>query len=749
MTPTASPGWVLILALPLVSLQLACSKDEPSPSGPKVSVVATSVEVAPGLVPEDYVVYGVAGDREAAVDTSGSASADVFEERPGFVFAAPRNDSPSAKSLAAESGIYLAPYLGYGQRLVQSGTTYAVAKDGPLSINATTTLLSLLMMHPDLTHPAFDVATVQVNYFANRLSRGWPTLTSCAQKYDDLLADGTDPTLDSGFAACVTASLEEVRLDMTVPSPAAQRASTGSEGTATSSFALTALPTRAPRAVAAVVSGDDSSWSSSGIVVSELETKKSGSEVRVEPKSQTGTGLDYLYFVRRLPVTKFPEGKTSAAFVSPELLSNVASSSIVAAGAVPASSYFSYLDVIGNSMNWLADKVGSVTIAPSGGVGLPIPSAGIEYYELRLFSGGYGLGEQASIGQYALDYYSSETKGAFRHNVASALVEILTLIPGADVLLGEDTGAAVVQEATTAAITGLEQLLTTKGAGGITGSDVYDLLYGIAKSTVTKYVDKATEKAQKNQVKRFIKWVGAGGKKAVKFVFSIPAKVAKGGSLANRAFRLANPDSTMELWYIAVGKDGDLQVISGSEHVTGATNSRSCTLSADIAWTVRGIEPKALPDEDGFYSFTVRGGTSGTVSISVSNADCTPNTWTINDTSTGYPMRYYVYTLEGVSRAADSCVFYGAIYNRAGDPIGDVTRDGSFTSDGFDGSFTLPPPAHENDYPHVGIGVVYKSTYTIETYKIEEEGAPPVLVDTATGQSGEYLYFKTVSIEGS
>jgi hypothetical protein len=51
----------------------------------------------------------------------------------------------------------------------------------------------------------------------------------------------------------------------------------------------------------------------------------------------------------------------------------------------------------------------------------------------------------------------------------------------------------------------------------------------------------------------FTEWFKAGGKATLDFILSVPGNIAKGGSLSNRAFRLARPDSVMEYYIIAVG----------------------------------------------------------------------------------------------------------------------------------------------------------------------------------------------------
>ena len=56
-------------------------------------------------------------------------------------------------------------------------------------------------------------------------------------------------------------------------------------------------------------------------------------------------------------------------------------------------------------------------------------------------------------------------------------------------------------------------------------------------------------------------WLVGGGKKVIKTVVGLPGKVAKGGALGNRAFRLANPDSVLEYTIVAVGfKPGNCEL---------------------------------------------------------------------------------------------------------------------------------------------------------------------------------------------
>jgi hypothetical protein len=59
----------------------------------------------------------------------------------------------------------------------------------------------------------------------------------------------------------------------------------------------------------------------------------------------------------------------------------------------------------------------------------------------------------------------------------------------------------------------------------------------------------------------------------VKFVMSVPGKVAKGGSLANRAFRLIRPESIAEEHIVAVGYSNvpKITLLSPAQAAVGAT----------------------------------------------------------------------------------------------------------------------------------------------------------------------------------
>jgi hypothetical protein len=189
--------------------------------------------------------------------------------------------------------------------------------------------------------------------------------------------------------------------------------------------------------------------------------------------------------------------------------------------------------------------------------------------------------------------------------------------------------------------------------------------------------------------------------------------------------------------------------------VTGVNTDGACKFSGDLNWVVKGVSPAVSADASSlFYQFSVKGGSSGTLSLSVTNADCTPHTWSTTP-GTSYPAQYWEYTVESTARVENSCTFTGATYDMSGTPIGDVTRSGSFTANGFDGSFTLPAPVHENDFPHIGVELVYEPIITERTYEISQAGAAPTLVSTRTGLhpakgevAGTMFYFKDFIVEG-
>jgi hypothetical protein len=497
---------------------------------------------ATGLAASDYEVWSTASDAPAAADSAGAFQAVTSSSHTGVVFAAPKTGSGASRTVGAESGLYMAPSLGT-TRIVASASGYSVATTGDMAIDATTTVLAMLLMHPVLAHPSLDVSTMQVGWMVARLGAGWPCVGDAAKAYDAALATGADFSNDTAFGTAFTTCLDDVA-DITefappMPSP-----------TSVSRHILQAMPGSAV----------SPSVAQTGVVVGSLKQKAAdASGATMTPATRTGTALDYRYIVRKLDPAAATGATSNAIFKSPNQLVVNPTSGQVADGYIPSSSYFSYLDVVGNTLKKLnglvTSTLGAMTgLAPTKDVLLAAPGT----YEVRLISGGLGSGYGDPVASFAIQSLGPEYSAAFTNNLTIAAVEALTLIPGVNEMLGDDAGQKTLMAAVQQAVLEVQKLVaSSQTTTGITGTAIYDAMYTVLKKTVDTYisqvVDLGAASPQQGWLRRGFTWAVSGGKKFVKFVGAIPARIAKGGAAANRVFRLAKPESVLEYFVVVVG----------------------------------------------------------------------------------------------------------------------------------------------------------------------------------------------------
>ena len=493
-----------------------------------VATVAAKLAPAAGLAPADYEIHGTADDTVGAISADGTLTTNVDAARAGFLFATVKAGSLAASKLAPESGLYMTPAPGNSQ-LVRNGAVWSVAPAGSSVVDATTTVLSLLLLHPMAANLAPDVQTQQLQWMVATLNLGWATVTSAATAYDLALSAGTDPFDDPTFATALVASLNDVAANMPEY--------------------LSSLPGAVFKSGA--VDNTPYNIAKAGIAVTSLgESARSATSVTLEPGSDTGTGLDYYFAVKELAASAMPQDLNSVAFVTPNMLQILPSSRDVATGFVASASYWKYLDLAGLVLQKATEALaGAAKLTPGSTVELPAK----KFYEVRFFSGGFGYGNGVTEYQFAQTNFEAETGAAFKHNVATAVVEMLSLIPGSEAIFESETGSEVVAAVLLETTRALSQMLNDKGAAGIEANDVYNLMYNVCKTAVDTFVQKSTESAQKGTLKKVFSFFTSGAKKAVKLVMSVPGKLSKGGSLANRALRLARPNSIMEYYIVAVG----------------------------------------------------------------------------------------------------------------------------------------------------------------------------------------------------
>jgi hypothetical protein len=492
-----------------------------------IGTIASTLVPAPGLTVTDYAVYGTLDDNAGSVSADGRLQAAVNQARSGFFFATPKDGSATAGKLALGSGLYMAPTPG-SSRVCRNGTTWSVATTGTAVLDATTTVMSILLMHPMVANLAPDVQTQQLQWMVSTLNAGWPNLTNSAAVYDRALAAGADPFADATFKTALTASLGDVLDKMP-------------------EYKSSLLPeiNRAANHV-------PYSTAQKGQAVTSLKEGINGSaSVTLEPGTESGEGLDYYYSVKEIAATAMPQELASPAFTSPNMLQTLPTVRTVASGFVASTSYWKYLDIAGFALQAATDYLADTTgIKPGGTFALPQKA----FYEVRFFSGGFGYGGSATDYDFVQANFPADAAAAFRHNVATAVVETLSLIPGADKLLKSEIASKVIAAAVQQTMSELSSLLNRAGAGGIAGKDLANLMYNVCKAATDTFTQEASQASLKSQVKTtFTEWFKAGGKATLDFILSVPGNIAKGGSLSNRAFRLARPDSVMEYYIVAVG----------------------------------------------------------------------------------------------------------------------------------------------------------------------------------------------------
>jgi hypothetical protein len=475
-----------------------------------------------GLAPEDFDAFGPGVEAGAPLDAQGTFGGELaVAPRPALVFLAPREGSAAAARLAPESGL-LASVIAGPARLT-GAPPYVLSEEGPVTIDARTTLFAFTLMHPTLAHPDITVAQQQLEWLRlNAASGTWSDFDAAAQYYGEALGRGDDPFASPAFTEALTRVVSAVSEQM----PAYQ-------------------PTSRAQPLVAGSQARGSQWN----VVSTAELQGQVGAWTLALDSLNGTALDYLFVVRRLDDASFPEGLYSQHFLSPAFLTRLPGAPPLARGVVGSKSYARYLDPLSLAMKSLT-AAGASLIA---GQELALPSE-TAFYEVRLLSGGFA--GQAPELDFLAQEWAPEVRSARLHNAASAVFEGLSLVPGADVVLGEEAGKKALEAAVLQVAQGLETLVSAKGLQGVTMADLYELGVNTLKAAVDKLADEPREQLEEKGWKRLVKYFKAGGRKVVKFVAQVPGKLASGGAMTHRLARLLVPDSLSEQWIVAVEPDG-------------------------------------------------------------------------------------------------------------------------------------------------------------------------------------------------
>lgn len=501
---------------------------------PEKAAVRGTLVPASGLSSADYDFFDTVSGAATTVSAAGVFSGEVAGRRTGLLFAAPRPGTVTASKVAAGNGLYMSPAPGVVRVVAEGGGRYALSEDGAAAMDATTTVLSMVLLHPMLAHPWPFVARDQLKWLVEHANGGWPALVDAARAYDAALSGGGDVETDAAFGAAFAQVLADVGTQM--PEPAPPDPSIGMDEAAAG---LEVPPVNVVQA-------------STGVERSVLTEKaRDTTSVTFTPSTSDGTSLDYLVVAGNVPEADAKPGKdgpdvtqVNAYVFRPD--------GAVWAGFVPASSYFGYADLVGKAMKYVKKGLASY-VAPSPTQDIVLP--GRKIYEVRFFSGGFQGGTDASVAAFTSTYYGSEAQAAFVHNLVIAAIEAIALVPGGEVVAGDEAiGQKVMEKAVPEFIKQFDALRNAKpDPAAVTAEDVYGIAYSVTKTVVEEVVSQATKGLRTAATEKVMTWLSEGGQKALKLAMSVPGKLAKGGALADRAVALARPSSVMEHHAIAVG----------------------------------------------------------------------------------------------------------------------------------------------------------------------------------------------------
>lgn len=526
-----SKRWFLAASLCLAGCSLfgGGGDDPPAPVVPPFErppeKIALAFQVAPatGLSATDFQVTGPVSDEP------GEAEVEAYGARTGMILAVPREGS-AAEAKCSAGCFYLSPAMGTF-RVAKTTSGHLVDTTSPAAVDATTTLVALALMHPSLAHPFPPVAAAEVRWMLEKLEKGWPAATQAIAAFDAAVAAGRPPHKDPAFLEPLKTAVSEAIADMPAWEPVGGDSSEIVES-------------------AQELNGTPFAIKHDRVQVSTVEKGDDAGKTTLTAGTRVGTALDYYYEIRALDPATFPDLLESEAFDAVNALSRLPATRTLATGFVPARPYFSYLDVVGNVLTYVSAKIGETSgLAPSSAV--PLEKNG--FYDVRFLSGGCSYGNSETDAAFVSKHFAVQARLTFQHNLVMAGVEVLSLIPGADKLLGDEAGKKVLLAAIQQAAVEVEGLLSSKDPGDISGDDIYAVFYGTLKAAIDKLVEQASEQQVQAGWRRVLTWVKAGAEESVETVMGLPGKIAKGGSLANRAARLLRPHSLTEYHVAALG----------------------------------------------------------------------------------------------------------------------------------------------------------------------------------------------------
>lgn len=400
------------------------------------------------------------------------------------------------------------------------GATVGGPSGGPV-LDATTTMLAALLMHPMLAHPDPDVSKKVGAWLLAKANTGWPELQAASSAF--LTAANLDGVaFQSALAALFysTVSALPESFGVTASGKLIPRLKTTPPKTATTSQG----------AVCTSVAIDNPETPS--ITVDDV----------------AGTNLDYLCVVRDTNQADFPAGAESPAFVTPNRLGTVPAGAPIRSAFVSAKSYASYLDIVGNTIGLVSDLIGSATIGPNKAIPLKLDRV----TEIRCLSGGYGTDADAPVYNYVAANLAADARSAFVHNVTAATIEVISAIPGADTAMKSEIGKDVLKKAVQQAVFEIESKANSQGRK-LGAGDIYEIIYNVARAALNEAVDKSSEEWKKGKLEKLAEFLKWGGKSLVKLV-DISGKLSNAGAAGSRAYALARPQSLMEYFLVAVGE---------------------------------------------------------------------------------------------------------------------------------------------------------------------------------------------------
>ena len=131
-----------------------------------------------------------------------------------------------------------------------------------------------------------------------------------------------------------------------------------------------------------------------GMTVTALgEVERGEDSVTLEPTTVNKTGIDYYYQVEEIAASAMTQGLQSEYYANAALLQMPPTGKTIASGFLAADSLWKYLDA-GYNLQQLQNYLVSKTVGPTPGSTFKLPAP--MFYQVRFFSGGFGVGNYAA-----------------------------------------------------------------------------------------------------------------------------------------------------------------------------------------------------------------------------------------------------------------------------------------------------------------------------------------------------------------